>query len=97
MKSATKLLTLAGLLANSGCVTRKVLDRTEPGVQWNARTGKDKLGPGNPAYYGLVPVAFVFDVATSPFWVPPVLYFAYSMSQPITPPPAPQASARQHP
>ena len=78
----------AGLFAVTGCATQKALDKTQSGTRWNEKTQKDETLAGNPAYYGAVPFTFAFDVATAPLWVPFVLYFAYSMSQPPSPPPA---------
>ena len=68
MKRAIPVCLAVGLLAASGCVsTHLVNDKAKAHWEHDPEADVDRQVPGQPAYYALLPLTVVADLATGPF------------------------------
>jgi len=64
------------LLTTSGCISAYVVkSRARPHLKYDSADGRAKPVDGEPAYYALLPLTIIGDVATAPFQI---LYFSDS-------------------
>lgn len=81
MKLITPLFLVVGLLTTSGCIsTHLVENKAKSHSEYDAETLENKQVEGQPAYYALLPLTIVGDIATSPFQLAFLLFSTESSS-----------------
>ena len=79
MKSLFQNLLILFLLASSGCMTAKVVEKAKPEQRWNSETKERETQPGHPGYYALLPLSIPADIVTSPFQLIGIMVYAFTM------------------
>ncbi len=79
MKSLLSFLLIAALSTSTGCITATAVEKAEPKQRRNTETKEVETIPGHPCYYALLPLSIPADIATSPFQLIGLMFYAFTM------------------